>query len=131
MEPPEVPIPEVPTIADATIVRHPTSERDCLLATTEDGERVAFGFEVESDRPGLVRVDPGLWLTAAETGAPEKSPLRFDAVEDAMADDWLQAIVAHPVGSEWLQAIKQEHPDAHHEWFAQTDYDEGGEEGAG
>ena len=131
MERSDVPIPEVPALADAAIVRHPASERDCLLATTENGATVAFGFEVESDRPGLVLVDPSLWLTAAEIEAPERSPLRFDAVEDAMADDWLQAVVAHPVGSEWLSRIKEEHPDAYHEWFAQAQYDEGGEEGAG
>ena len=131
MEPPDVPIPEVPTIVDATVVQHPVSGRDCLLATTADGERVAIGFEIESDRPGLVLVDPGLWLAAAEAGAPEESPLRFEAVEDAMADDWLQPVIAHPAGSEWLGRIKREHPEAYHEWFAQTQYDEGGEEGAG
>ncbi len=132
METPDVPIPEVPVLASAEIVQHPTSGADCLLATTEDGERVAFGFEVEGDAPGLDVVDPGLWLAAAETGeAPETSPLRFDAVEQPRADDWLQALVAHPVAAEWLAGIKREHPDAYHRWFAQVDYDEGGEEGSG
>ena len=130
-EPTEVPIPEVPTLADATIVRHPTSGRDCLLGTTEDGEKVAFGFEAESATPGLVVVDPRLWLEAAEDGVPEESPLAFEAVEEAWGDDWLQAVVAHPVGAEWLAGIKREHPDAYHKWFAQTEYDEGGEEGSG
>ncbi|MDQ3876154.1 MAG: hypothetical protein M3322_11535, partial [Actinomycetota bacterium] len=58
----EVPIPEVPSIADARVVKHPTSGRECLLVTTEDGERVAFAFEVVSDTPGLAIVDPNLWL---------------------------------------------------------------------
>ncbi len=127
----EVPIPEVPSIASATIVQHPTSGRDCLLATTGDGDHVAFAFEVESDTPGLSIVDPALWLAAGEAGFPEHSPLRFEAVEEPQADDWLQAIVSHPVGGEWLGRVKQAHPDAYHKWFAQTEYDEGGEEGSG
>ena len=126
-----MPIPEVPTIADATIVRHPTSGRECLLVTTEDGDRVAFAFEVESERPGIEIVDPALWLAASEHGSPEHSDLRFEAVEDARADDWLQALVTHPLASEWLASIKRAHPDAYHEWFAQTDYEGGGEEGSG
>jgi hypothetical protein len=125
----EVPFPEVPSIADASIVQHPTSGSDCLLVTTEEGEHVAFGFEVESDMPGLEIVDPHVWLTAGE--APEHSRVRFEAVEDARADDWLQAVITHPVGAEWLGRIKRAHPDAFHQWFAQTDYEEGGEEGAG
>ena len=127
MEPRDVPIPEVPTLADATIVQHPRTGRDCLLATTEDGERVALGFEAESDAPGLELVDPKLWLEAPD----EESELAFDAVEEAQGDDWLQAVVAHPVGAEWLARIKEEHPDAYHTWFAQAGYDEGGEEGSG
>jgi hypothetical protein len=127
---PELP-PEVPGIASATIVQHPTSGRDCLLATTEDGDRLAFGFEIESDSPGLVIVDPGLWLTAGEDGSPEHSALGSEAVEEPRADDWLQAILADPVGAEWLGGIKRSHPDAYHAWFAQTEYEEGGEEGAG
>ena len=130
MEPPEVPIPEVPTIADASIVRDPRTGHDCLLVTTEEGERFAFGFEVESDSPGLEIVDPAVWLAAGAEGAPETSPSRFDAVSEAQADDWLQALVAHPVASEWLGRIKEAHPDAYHKWFAQERYDEGGEEGA-
>jgi hypothetical protein len=131
MDTPEVPFPEVPSIVDATIVRHPQSGRDCLLVTAEDGEQLAFGFEAESDAPGLEIVDPGLWLRAAEGGPPERGPLRFLAVEDPRADDWLQALVAHPVGAEWLGRIKRAHPDAYHRWFAQADYEEGGEGGAG
>lgn len=127
----DVPIPEVPGLADARIVRHPESGRDCLLASTEDGRSIAFGFEVDSDTPGLSIVDPGLWLAAAETGSPEHSDVRFEAVEEARADDWLQALVAHPVAADWLGRIKQAHPEAYHEWFAQEDYEEGGEGGAG
>ena len=127
----DVPIPEVPTLVDAAIVRHPQSGRDCLLAETAGGDRIAFGFEVDSDAPGLEIVDPRLWLEAAGEGSPEHSSLRFAAVEEAIADDWLQALVAHPVGSEWLVGIKHEHPAAYHAWFAQTGYEEGGEEGSG
>jgi len=127
----DVPIPEVPALVDAQVVRHPQSGRDCLLATTEEGERVAFGFELESDSPGVVLVDPRLWLAAAAEGEPEHSPLRFDAVEDPRADDWLQALLAHPVAAEWLGGIKRDHPEEYHDWFAQTEYDEGGEEGSG
>jgi hypothetical protein len=130
MESQEIP-PEVPSLVEATIVQHPTSGRDCLFATTEDGERVAFGFEVESDAPGLVLVDPDLWLAAADQGSPERGPLRLAAVEDPRADDWLQALIAHPVGADWLKSIKQAHPDAYHQWFAHEDYEEGGEGGAG
>jgi hypothetical protein len=123
MEPPEVPIPEVPSIAEATIVQHPESGRECLLVTTEEGEKLAFGFEVKGDMPGLEIVDPALWLT--------NGPRRFAAVEEANADDWLQAVVVHPVGAEWLSRIKEAHPEAHHSWFAQTEYEDGGEGGAG
>ena len=131
MDVPEVPIPEVPTIAEATIVPHPKSGSDCLVVTTEEGERVGFGFEVESDSPGLEIVDPELWGVAADRGSPEQGTLRFAAVVEAMADDWLQAVSTHPVGAEWLSRIKRAHPDAYHEWFAQTRYEEGGEEGSG
>ena len=133
MDHPELPIPEVPSIADARIVQHPTSGRECLLVTTEDGERVAFAFEVESDTPGLAIVDPALWLAApdSEETSPERSPLGFAAVEEPRADDWLQGLIAHPVGAEWLSEIKRAHPDAYHRWFAQDDYEEGGEEGSG
>ena len=126
----DVPFSEVPSLASATIAAHPTSARDCLLATSEDGDRVAFAFEVDSDTPGLSFVDPSLWLAAAESGSPEHSRLRFEAFEGP-ADDWRQAIISHPVGAEWLGDIKQAHPEAYHEWFAQTQYDEGGEEGSG
>lgn len=131
MDPPDVPIPEVPSIVDATIVEHPETGRECLLARTEHGERIAFGFEVGSDTPGLEIVDPALWLAASETGSPEGSASRFEAVEEANADYWLQAVIAHPVGAKWLGGIKQDCPDAYHAWFAQTDYEDGGEEGAG
>jgi hypothetical protein len=123
-----VPIPEVPTIVDATIVADPETGRDCLLATTDGGERIAFAFEAESDRPGLVIVDAALWLDAPGTGPPERAPNRFEAVEEAQADDWLQALITHPVGAEWLSRIKREHPSAYHKWFAQEDYEEGGEQ---
>ena len=126
----EIP-PEVAAIVEATIVQHPTSSRDCLLATTENGDRIAFGFEAESDAPGLVLVDPDLWLAAAEQGPPEHSSLRYAAVEEPQADDWLQAVIADPVGAEWLSGIKQAHPEAYHRWFAHEDYEDGGEEGAG
>lgn len=125
----DVPFPETPKLLDARIVAHPHGGRDCLLATTEDGRRIAFGFEVEGDRPGLSIVDPRLWLAASEE--PEDSPAVFEAVQEPNADDWLQAVVTHPVGNEWLEAIKAAHPDAFASWFAQTDYDEGGEEGSG
>ena len=127
----DVPIPEVPAVADATIVHHPRTGHECLLVTSEDGQRLAFGFEAESDRPGLLIVDAGLWLGADAADAPEHSASRFDAVEEAQGDDWLQALVAHPTANEWLTRIKQAHPDAYHEWFAQTQYEEGGEEGSG
>jgi len=128
----DVPIPEVPALADATIVRHPESGRDCLLATTEDGRRVAFAFEIESDTPGVSIVDPALWLGAAAVeGAPEHSEMRFEAVEEAQADDWIQALVAHPVANDWLAEIKRAHPAEYHEWFSQEHYEEGGEQGSG
>lgn len=128
----DVPIPEVPELVDATIVRHPESGRDCLLATAADGRRVAFAFEIDSDTPGVSIVDPGPWLDAAAAeGSPEHSDVRFDAVEDARADDWIQALVAHPVANEWLSEIKRQHPAEFHEWFAQEHYEEGGEEGSG
>ena len=119
-----MPFPEVPTLAEASVVRHPQSGRECLLATTESGRHIAFGFEVDSDRPGLEIVDPRLWLTA-DAGE------RMRAVEEPEADDWLQALITHPVAAAWLGTIKREHPDAYHHWFAQNEYDEGGEEGAG
>ena len=131
MDVPEVPFPEVPSIASARIVQHPESGRDCLLATTEDGDSIAFGFEVESTAPGLSIVDRRLWLAAAEAGSPEHSPFRFDASQEPVADDWLQALLAHPVGAEWLGQIKKAHSDEYLTWFAQTEYDEGGEEGSG
>ena len=126
----DVPIPEVPSIASATIVEHPSGGRTCLLASTEDGEQIAFAFEIESDTPGLSIVDPELWFPAAEGGSPEHSWLRFEAAEDPRADDWLQAIISDPVGAEWLGQIKQESAEAYHEWFAQTEYEEGGEQGS-
>jgi hypothetical protein len=127
----DVPIPEVPSLADVRVVRHPESGRECLLAATEDGRTLAFAFEVESDTPGLSIVDPGLWLEAAASGSPEHSEARFTAVEEARADDWLQALVANPVAAEWLGRIKEAHPAEYHDWFAQEDYEEGGEGGGG
>jgi hypothetical protein len=124
-----VPFPETPTLLDAKIAVHPSGGRDCLLATTEDGQRLAFGFEAESDRPGLEIVDPQLWLEAGRE--PEDSPLVFEAVKEINADDWLQAVVTNPVGKEWLERIKAEYPDAFETWFSQRQYETGGEEGSG
>lgn len=124
-----VPFPETPALIDARIAAHPSGGRECLLATTEDGRRLAFGFEAESDRPGLEIVDPQLWLEAA--AEPEDSPLVFDAVKEINADDWLQAVVTNPVGNEWLERIKAEHPAAYETWFTQRQYETGGEEGSG
>ena len=124
-----VPFPETPKLVEARIAAHPAGGRDCLLAPTENGERLAFGFEAESDRPGLQIVDPRLWLDAARE--PEDSPLVFDAVEEINADDWLQAVVTHPVGNEWLERIKEQHPAAYETWFSQRQYETGGEEGSG
>lgn len=126
-----MPFPEVPALASARIVPHPAGGRDVLLATTEDGASYAFGFELDSDRPGLVFVDPVLWLGAGDEGSPEHSGLRFAAVEDAVADDFLQAIATDPVGDEWLAALRAENPDAFRRWWRQADYEEGGEEGSG
>lgn len=124
----EVPFPEVPAIVDATIVEHPTSGRDCLLATTEDGRRLAFGFEVEGDAPGLELVDAALWLADDEAGERSRAP-GAEAVEEPHADDWLQALVNHPTAAEWLARIKRAQPEAYGRWFAQSEYEEGGEEG--
>jgi hypothetical protein len=124
-----VPFPETPKLVEARILAHPAGGRDCLLATTEDGRRLAFGFEAESDRPGLEIVDPRLWLEAA--GEPEDSPRVFDAVKEINADDWLQAVVTNPVGNEWLEGIKAKHPQAFGTWFSQRQYESGGEEGSG
>src|SRR5258707_12942894 len=85
----EVPIPEVPTIVDAEILQHPGSGSDSLLVTTESGDRVAFGFEVESGSPGLVFVEPSLWLQPADSA--EQSDVAFQA-EHGVADEWLQAV---------------------------------------
>ena len=131
MQPPDVPIPEVPSLVEARIVQHPTTGRDCLLARTEEGQRIAFSFELDSDAPGLSIVDPGLWLSADDGPSLEHSSVRFDATEEARADDWLQALVSHPVSAEWLGQIKHAHPDEYHTWFAQDQYDEGGEQGSG
>ena len=124
-----VPFPETPALADARIEEHPAGGRDCLLVRTEDGRRLAFGFEAESDRPGLEIVDPKLWLAAARE--PLDSPRVFDAIEEINADDWLQAIVTHPVGNEWLERIREAHPAAYETWFSQRQYETGGEQGSG
>jgi hypothetical protein len=122
-----VPFPETPKLVDARIAAHPAGGRDCLLATTQDGQRLAFGFEAESDRPGLEIVDPQLWLDAARE--PEDSPLVFESVKEINADDWLQAVVTNPVGNEWLERIKEKHPAAFETWFTQRQYETGGEGG--
>lgn len=124
-----VPFPETPRLVNARIAAHPSGGRDCLLATTENGKHIAFGFEAESDRPGLVTVDPRLWLDAAQE--PLDSPQVFDAVHDINADDWLQAVVTHPTGNEWLERIKEAHPAKYETWFSQRQYEGGGEEGSG
>ena len=49
--------------------------------------------------------------------------------ERESADDWLQALVAHPVAYEWLTRIKHSHPRESHRWLSQDEYDEGGEGG--
>jgi hypothetical protein len=112
-------------VVNARIVAHPSGGRDCLLATTADGRHLAFGFEAQSDRPGLEIVDPQLWLEAARES--EDSPLVFEAVKDANADDWLQAVVTNPAGAEWLERIKEEHPTTFETWFSQRQYESGGE----
>ena len=124
-----VPFPETPKLVDARIAAHPSGGRDCLLVKTEAGERLAFGFESEGDRPGLQIVDPQLWLEAARD--PADSPQVFDSIEEVNADDWLQAVVTNPVGKEWLDGIKAAHPAAYEKWFTQRGYDTGGEEGSG
>jgi hypothetical protein len=124
-----IPFPETPKLVEARILARPGGGRDCLLATTEDGRRLAFGFEAESDRPGLEIVDPRLWLEAADE--PEDSPQVFAAVKEINADDWLQAVVTNPVGNEWLERIKEKHPQAFETWFSQRQYESGGEEGSG
>jgi hypothetical protein len=131
VEPVEGAVPEAPAVTSAQIVREPTSRRECLLVTTATGERLAFAFELGSDFPGLERVDPGPWLAAAADGAPADSEAAFDAVEDARADEWLQPLLAHPVGAEWLGHIREESPEEFRRWFSQADFDEGGEEGSG
>jgi hypothetical protein len=120
-----VPFPETPKLVNARIAAHPAGGRDCLLTTTEDGQHLAFAFEAESDRPGLQIVDPRLWLDAADE--PEDSPLVFEAAKEANADEWLQAVVTNPVGAEWLEHIKEEHPTAFETWFTQRQYETGGE----
>jgi hypothetical protein len=121
--------PESPRIVDAEIVVEPASGRECLLARAEDGRELAFVFELASDAPGVSLVDPAAWREAAR--APEDSPQRFDAVTEPRADDWLPSIVAHPVGAEWLRHVEERDPAAYHSWFAQTQYEAGGEEGSG
>jgi hypothetical protein len=122
-----VPFPEVPKLVEARIAADPSGGRDCLLATTGDGERLAFGFEADGDRPGLQIVDPQLWLEAGRERAD--SPRVFDAIVEINADDWLQAIVTNPVGNEWLERIKEAYPAAFETWFTQRQYVAGGGEG--
>jgi hypothetical protein len=121
--------PESPRIVDAEIAVEPASGRECLLARDEEGRELAFVFELESDAPGVSLVDPAAWRAAA--GAPEDSPQRFEAVREPRADDWLPSIVAHPVGAEWLRHVEDQDPAAYHAWFAQTQYESGGEQGSG
>jgi len=101
-----VPIPEVPALAEATVVD------GRLVATTEDGRRVVFAFEVEGSDPGPVQLDPD----------------RPERIDDARPDEWLQALVTHPVSAAWLDGVKAEHPAAFDRWFGQRGYEEGGEQ---
>lgn len=101
------PIPEVPTFVDVTIVG------DHLVATTEEGERVAFAFELAGEDPGPVRLDAD----------------DLERVEDPHPDEWLQALITHPISAAWLDRIKADHTEAFNAWFEQRDYDEGGGEG--
>jgi hypothetical protein len=119
--------PESPRLAEARIERHPETGRECLLAWDEDGRLRAFAFEVEGDAPGLSLVDPALWREALG----DDQHARFDATQEAWADDWLPSVLADPVGGEWLARIKAAHPRAYREWFALTQYETGGEDGAG
>jgi hypothetical protein len=48
-----VPFPETPRLVDACIAAHPSGGRDCLLATTEDGGRLAFDFEARVTDPAF------------------------------------------------------------------------------
>lgn len=121
--------PESPRIVHAEIAAEPSSGRECLLVRDDDGRERAFVFEVESDTPGVSLVDPAGWRNAVR--AAEDSAERFEATVEARADDWLPSIVAHPVGAEWLRRVADEHPAAYHAWFAQTQYEAGGEEGSG
>jgi hypothetical protein len=123
-----VPFPETPRLVEARIAEHPAGGRDCLVARTEDGQHLAFGF-AEGDRPGLQIVDGQLLLEAAHE--PADSPQVFDAVEEINADDSLQAVVSDPVGNEWLGRIKEAHPAAVETWFSQRQYESGREEGCG
>lgn len=122
---------DAPDILSARIVTHPESGQDCLLAIDDAGRRVAFNFETASDRPGLELVDPNLWFAAASEVSPEQSAERWEVVQDAQADDYLQAVESDPVGAEWLSQIKSAYPDAYRVWHSMTQYDEGGEEGSG
>jgi hypothetical protein len=121
--------PESPRIVEAKIVADPRSGRECLLARDAGGREVAFAFELESDAPGVSLIDPASWREVAAT--EEDSPERFDAIVEARADEWLPSIVAHPVGAEWLRHFEERDPGAYHAWFAQTQYESGGEEGSG
>jgi hypothetical protein len=121
--------PESPRISEARIVAHPTSGNECLLVRDADGRDVAFSFELESDAPGISQIDPAAWRSVAETA--EDSLERFDAIVEARADEWLPTIAAHPIGAEWLRRLEEREPAAYHAWFAQTQYETGGEEGSG
>jgi hypothetical protein len=121
--------PESPRLADAEIAVDAATGRECLLARDQDGHELAFVFELESDAPGVSLVDAAAWRAAAR--APDDGAERFDAVVEPRADDWLPSIVAHPVGAEWLRHVEERDPAAYHAWFAQTQYDAGGEEGSG
>lgn len=120
---------ESETITGAEIVQDVPTGRDVLLATLEDGRVLAFVFDVEGHAPGLSIVGSCPRVAAAAGGYAEYRPEGFAAVDVAWADDWLPAIEAHPVGAEWLARVKRAYPEAYRSWFAQSAYEEGGEEG--
>jgi hypothetical protein len=82
-----------------------------------------------SRRPGLQLVDPQRRLEAANE--PADSPRALASIEEINADDWPQAVVMNPVGSDWLGRVKAAHPAAFKTWLTQRRYDTGGEERSG
>lgn len=122
---------EPQAFTSAEIVQDAQTGRDYLLATIEDGDGqvLAFVFDAEGDTPGLSIVDSGPRVASASGDYVEYRPERFAAVDQPWADDWLSVIAAHPIGAEWLARLKRAYPEAYHSWFAQSNYEEGGEGG--